>query len=388
MRPYIQEYSSKFYNKKRILHYIQNNPGNSRADISKSLQISKPTVSSLVDELAAERWVFERNGSKASSSGGRKPIQVFFNKESYYIVGVDIGGTVVELAIMNLDGDVLSKSFFKTQDHVGDYFVDKLATEIAHLIQSNGKESRQVLGVGVGVPGITDIDNGVVIDAPTIKWNNFSLTSALESLLPFPVYIDNDVNVAALGEHWKGEGQYEKDFVMITLGTGIGSGIIINNQLFRGHAYSAGEVGYMVTDKSLAEGNYEQAFKGFGFLDNHVGGPSFTARMNQLTNENLTAKDIFIRAQEHNPNASSVVDDVVSHLAVALVNIISIINPKKIVIGGGISKSIGPYLPTLDQKIKAHIPMDFELAVTKLKDVSLIGAGRLFLKEHDSILKF
>ncbi|WP_175615761.1 ROK family transcriptional regulator [Piscibacillus halophilus] len=388
VRPYIQEYSSKFFNKKRILHYIQNNPGISRADISKALNISKPTVSSLVDELILEKWVLEKAGSKASSAGGRKPIQIFFNKDAYHIVGVDIGGTVVEMAIMDLEGKVSSKSFFKTQDHVGDFFVEKLATEIIKLIQDSGKDTEQFLGVGIGVPGMTDIENGVVIDAPTIKWTNFPLVSSLEPLLPFPVYIDNDVNVAALGEHWKGEGRYEDNFVMITLGTGIGSGIIINNQLYRGHSFAAGEVGYMITDKSLAEEKYEEAFKGFGFLDNHVGGSSFTTRMIQTNYQDMTAKEIFIKAQQKDAIAMTIIDDVMSHLAIALVNVISVINPKKIVLGGGISKSIGPYLSTLEEKVRRHIPMDFELAVTKLQDVSLIGAGRLFLKENDSILKF
>ena len=107
----------KSINKKKVLHYIQNNPGRSRSEVAKSLSISKPTVSKLVDELISEGWFREKESSSSNASGGRRAFQIYFNHNAKYIVGVDIGGTSVEIAVMNLNGDS-RKVVFSTQEHL------------------------------------------------------------------------------------------------------------------------------------------------------------------------------------------------------------------------------------------------------------------------------
>ncbi|WP_255695113.1 ROK family transcriptional regulator [Virgibacillus salidurans] len=381
----------KDLNKRKIIHYIQRNQGSSRSDISKALFISKPTVSNFVDELLSEGWVSEKESEKGSSSGGRKPYQVFFNQDAYYLVGVDIGGTSIEMAVMNLAGEIINKTAFETQLYVGSQLIAVIADNVTNLIQNSNLENDQIFGVGIGVPGITNVNDGIVMDAPSIGWKNIPLQSHLEELLPFPVYLDNDVNVAALGELWKGVGKTNYNFLMITLGTGIGCGLIINGQLYRGSSYAAGEIGYMVTDKDSAEKKYEHTFTGYGFLDNHVGGPSITRRMLNYLGETeeseWTAKKIFQMANQRDETALEILNEPLSHLSFGLINVISLLNPERIVLGGRISKSMNQFLPYLSTTIEKHIPIQTELETTGVKDVSLLGAGYLLLKEHDSILK-
>ncbi|MFK4996904.1 ROK family protein [Bacillus sp. N9] len=133
------------------------------------------------------------------------------------------------------------------------------------LIINSGLEVEQIFGVGVGVPGITSVDDGIVFDAPSLGWKQYPLKQKLEKKLPFPVYIDNDVNVAVLGEKWKGAAKTKENMLLITLGTGVGCGMIINGRLYRGSTFAAGEIGYLVTDKNAAEGEYESIFSGYGF---------------------------------------------------------------------------------------------------------------------------
>lgn len=375
------------------MQYIQTKKGHSRSDIAKALKISKPTISNIVDELLEEGWIREKESEKASSSGGRKPFRISFNENASYIVGIDIGGTSVEIAVLNLSGKIINKIAFDTQKHISGDIVQTIAKQVNNILKESGLEIEQILGVGVGVPGITDVDNGIVIDAPSLNWKLTPLKSQLETLLKCPVYIDNDVNIAALGEWWKGAGETNNSIVMITLGTGIGCGLIINGDLYRGASYAAGEIGYMVTDKDTAHKRYDQTFAGYGFLDSHVGGPSITNRMLHYLGdtdkdlENWSAEKIFQMAMDGDEIALKVIHDFLSHLSYALINVISIINPQQVVLGGGISKSMGSFLSYLMETMNKHLPLQTEVSITAVEDVSLIGAGYLLLKEHDSILK-
>src|SRR5699024_1632671 len=319
--------------------------------------------------------------------------QLYFNRNAQFIMGIDIGGTTVEMALVNLEGEMIGKMSFPTQTYLPDNLLEKLSRCVFSLIAEQAIEPSQILGVGIGVPGMTDVEKGIVIDAPSLGWKQYPFKEKMKKLLPFPMYIDNDVNVAALGEHWKGAGKNKDNMLQVTLGTGIGCGIIIDRQLYRGTTFAAGEIGYMVTDKHAAEKKYNTAFSGYGFLDSHVGGPSITERMlnildaDRQSEEEWTAKKVFELALAGDEISLEVVNDALSHLAFALVNVIAIIHPQCVVIGGGISKSLDPFLPTIEQTINAHIPVETEVAITRHANISLLGSAYLVLNEHDSILK-
>lgn len=388
-------YYLKYLNKKKVLRYIQNVEGQSRATISKALKISKPTVSNLVDELLKEGWVTERESTFASSSGGRKPYRIYFNRNAKYIVGVDIGGTSTDIAVTNLEGELVSLTQFATQPCLQNDLIQTLTAKILNMLERNGIPHDKIMAVGVGVPGITDVEEGVVFEAPSLGWKNYALREKLSRQLPFPVYVDNDVNVAVLGEQWKGVAKNKQNVILITLGTGVGCGIILNGQLFRGSSYAAGEIGYMITDKNKAEQAYDPIFSGYGFLESHVGGPSIVKKMmlklpsteRSVNETEWTAKKVFQEAMKGNTVALEVVDEAISHIAFALVNVISLFNPECVVLGGGISKSGHWFLPKVRKVIEKHLPLQTEVLVTELEHVSLIGAASLCLREHESLFK-
>ncbi|WP_096190391.1 ROK family transcriptional regulator [Evansella halocellulosilytica] len=386
----------KYLNKKKVLHYLKQHANISRSEIASALSISKPTVSSLVDELIEEQWVVEKESDVSTSLGGRKPIHLSFNRDARYIVGVDIGGTTVEIGIVNINGDVLATDSFETQAALKDSLVRTICTVFKKLMKRLHIDEKKFLAIGVGAPGMTDADNGIVIDAPSLSWINFPLKQKLEDALNIPVYVDNDVNVGVLGEQWKGKAKNSKHVILITLGTGVGCGIIMNGMLYRGSAFAAGEIGYMVTDKERAKEDYDDIYLGYGFLDSHVGGPAIAKRMKKkltdiqhhsLKNSVFTAKQVFEYAKANDPAAIEVIQEALEHLAFALLNVICIFNPQYVILAGGISKSGHWFLPKIQEILANHLPVQTEIFITETEHVTIIGAAALCLREHESILQ-
>jgi glucokinase len=394
----------KYINKKKVLKCIMNNNNSttlSRADISKMLHISKPTISNLVEELLVEGWIYEVESENASSLGGRKPFHLLFNQEAQYIIGIDIGGTLVEMAIMDLEGEFIIHSSIMTQDYLDQGLIKVISNLIREMIIEADIDTEKIMAIGVGAPGITDVKKGVVTEAPSLGWNHYPLKEEVEKYLDYPVYIENDVNVAVLGEQWKGVAKEKDNVILMTLGTGVGCGIIVNGQLYHGSNYAAGEIGYLVTDKSTAKQEYDSAFAGYGFLDNHVGGPSIVLGMlKQLKEasktekyrtqeEEWTAEEIFELAKSGDPVALRVINEVIEHIGFAIINIICIFNPQCVVLGGGISKSGDWFLPKVRELVEKHLPeqSQMEIYITQLPQVSLLGTASLCLKNHESLLK-
>lgn len=368
----------------------------SRAEIADQLQLSKPTVSSIVDELLAEDWIKEMGSGDSTTQGGRKPIQLQFNAKAGFIIGVDIGGTKIAYGIGDLDGNVVIQEVMPTQPFVPDGIVDELADRIRMLLHQINIPEEKVLGMGVGSPGITNVEKGITT-APSLSWSDYPLKEKLEEKFPFPVYVDNDVNISVLGEQWLGSAVNKKNVVLITIGTGIGCGIILNGTLYRGANWAAGEIGYMVTDKNAAKKDYNPVFDGFGFLENHAGGASIEKIMKNRLKESsdhplsqvpFTTKDVFTYARENDPLALEVVNEVIEHIGFALVNVAALFNPEIIIIGGGVSRSGIWFIERLNDILKTYLPTDVQLSLTKLGDqIGIVGGMSLFLREHESLLK-
>jgi len=391
----------KYINKKIILNYIRKHGSTSRAEIADKLTLSKPTVSNLVEELLTENWIREVGSGDSTIQGGRKPIQLEFNPQAGYIIGVDIGGTKIAYGIGDIDGQIIAKDVMPTQPYVENDLIQELVTRINLLLEKANINEEQVLGIGVGNPGITDVEKGIVISAPSLQWTNYPLKEQLQNHFPFPVYVDNDVNVSVLGEQWLGSAKDKKNVVLITIGTGVGSGMIINGNLYRGSNWAAGEIGYTVTDKNAAKAGYNPIFDGFGFLENHAGGPSIARRMRELLSEhpehqllekvdaaNITAKDVFDYAKQQDPLAIQVINDAMDHLGFAIVNVAALFNPEIIILGGGVSRAGECLVKRLNKILKTYLPTEVELSLTKLGDsIGIIGGMSLFLREHESLLK-
>ncbi|MGE6257122.1 ROK family transcriptional regulator [Heyndrickxia sporothermodurans] len=391
----------KSINKKRVLQCIREYAPISRAEISSKVNISKPTVSILVDELIQDKWVFEKGIGVASSQGGRRPIQLFFNEKAAFVVGVDIGGTKVKMIISDLSGNIIAETSFPTQEYLEKNLLKKISFELDRLIEKNNLEHDAILGMGVGIPGITNTLTGFVVEAPSLNWSNYSFIEEAEKYFSFPIYADNDVNVAALGEQWLGKAKSKKTVLFIAIGTGIGSGIIINNQLYRGSSSAAGEIGYMVTDKNEVKNNFQPVFHRYGYLESVAGGKSIGDKLSsiikkekdhplysKMQSSELSAKDVFHYAKLGDSIAEQVIEEATEHLGYGIVNAASLLNPEVIILGGGVSKSAEQILPDLRKIVNQYLPSSVEIYTSQLGDnAGVLGAVSLFLREYESIIQ-
>lgn len=388
-------------NKKKVLNCIREHSPISRAEIAVKARISKPTVSMLVDDLIQEKLVFEKGIGESSSQGGRRPIQLYFNEKAFFIVGTDIGGTKVKTIICDLGGNIVASSSFKTGQFLDSGLLKQVAKEIEALVQKHNIDRSKILGMGAGVPGITETSKGIVIEAPSLNWIRYPFIQEAKQIFPFPAYVDNDVNVAALGEQWLGNAKSKRNVLFIAVGTGIGSGIIIHNKLYRGSSYAAGELGYMVTDKNEMKGDFTPVFHRYGYLESVAGGKAIGARLTKAVLQQhghplyeeaktgeLSGEMAFKLANAGDETAMRVLDEAAEHLAYGIINAASLLNPEVIILGGGVFKSADLLLPKLKEIVNQYLPSPAELKISQLgENAGALGAVSLFLREHDTIFK-
>jgi glucokinase len=387
-------------NKKIVLQCIKNHQPISRAEIAEKVLYSKPTVSLLVDELVRENWVHEKGIGESSSQGGRRPIHLYFNEKAAYVIGVDIGGTKVKTVITDLGGTIICASSFHTRKHLENGLFKQIQKEVQEMILRNQLDKGLILGMGVGVPGITETKTGVVVGAPSLKWVRYPFLIEAERFFSFPVYVDNDVNIAVLGEQWLGRAKNKENVLFISVGTGIGSGIIIHNQLYRGSSYASGELGYMVTDKNDMKNEFKPIFHRYGYLESVAGGKAIGRKFTQLVQQNkshplckeaaeteLTGEQAFLFAKSGDVTALSVVENAIEHLAYGIINAASLLNPEVIILDGGVMKSADFILPRLQKIVYQYLPSSVEIYRSQLgENAGVLGAVSLFLREYDSIL--
>ncbi|MGP4079032.1 ROK family transcriptional regulator [Pseudalkalibacillus sp. R45] len=377
----------KNMNTKIVLDCIIEHEPISRAEISKRVKISKPTVSQLVNQLLMDGFVYEVGMGNSSTTGGRKPVQLCFNERNAYIIGIDIGGSKVASGITDLRGKVHSYREFPTQEFLHKDLFKRLQEDVQEMLNDLNLTKSDILGIGLGVAGVTDVEKGLVIAAPALEWKQFLIKDELEAYYDLPIFVDNDVNISVLGEHWIGAGVEKSNIIYISIGTGIGSGIILNGNLYRGSNYSAGEIGYQVTDRELAR-DFNPVLKGFGFLESMAGGISIGEQLSERINKKVTAKEAFEMADKGDEDARDVIDFAIENLGIGISNYISLLDPEIIILGGGISGSYESFREQLQEIIKKYTPGKCEVFPTKLgKEAGVIGASALFLKEYDSIFK-
>lgn len=376
----------KTINTRNVLNCIVEERALTRADISKKLHLSKPTVSSIVRQLLEDDWIYETGSGDASAGGGRKPVQLEFNAKRSYLIGIDIGGTNVTLGMTDLNGDVCAYREFPTQQHLHNNLFEEIERCVDSMKSQLGLSETDILGLGVGVPGITDVEEGLVIEAPALDWKRFPVREKLKEIFDYPIYVDNDVNSVVLGEHWKGSASKKSNLVYIAIGTGIGSGIILNGELYRGSNYSAGEMGYVVTDRDDVK-EFKPMFKGYGYLESVASGSSISHALSGRLDRDVTAEEAFALYAQGDADAVSVIDFAVDNLAIGISNYVSLFDPEIIILGGGVSKSFQLINERLIDIIEEYTPQRCDVVQTTLKEeAGIIGAAALFLKEHDLLL--
>jgi glucokinase len=382
-------------NRSAILELIRCTGPISRTKIAEVLQVSLPTVMRIVDELTAEGWVHE-TGVK-EWSGGRKRSLVKFSGSDYQIIGIDLGGTKIFGALADFNGQILHEMHFDHhQTHAEDSFRVVIHV-IEELLKVAGHGEIPVCGIGIGVPGITIAETGEVSLAPALEWQGFPLRARLEERYPYPVVIENDVNLAALGEVWFGSKDCdEQNLVLIAIGTGIGAGVIINGNIYSGVHHMAGEIGYLLLDHD----HLGREYPGFGAFEQVASGTgianrarlTYEGRLSTGNQESLTAEDIFTAARRHEKWAETILVDTIDYLAQAIAAVALLYDPDVILLGGGVSRSADLLIDPILRRLEGAIPTLPNLSVSRLGNRgAVMGAVMQLLRitsNHYTLQKF
>ena len=308
-----------------------------------------------------------------------------------YGFGIDVGGTTVKLAYFNENGELLHKWEIPTNTaNGGAAIVPDIARAVKDYLKDNNIPIGDILGLGVGVPGPVD-RRGNVNRCVNLGWGVFNIEQELAGLTGLPVKAGNDANVAALGEAWKGGGQGCDNMVLATLGTGIGGGIIIDGKIVYGAHGAGGEIGHMVLNKEESVpcgcGKYgcaEQYGSATGIVRTarrHLNRSLYPSTLRDV--ENLTCKDIFDAAAAGDVLANEILEIIYSQLAEFLSNVCCVVDPDRVVIGGGVSKAGEPLLKGIRRhmhKFVFHAICGVEFSLATLgNDAGAYGAFKLIL---------
>ena len=305
--------------------------------------------------------------------------------------GVDIGGTTIKLGMFDLAGNILDKWEIPTRkEDNGDHILEDAADSIQKKMKEHNVAENEVEGVGVGVPGPVDKD-GMIYGAANLGWNTFNIKDRMESILHVPVAAGNDANVAALGEMWKGGGKGYQDMVLVTLGTGIGGGIIIGGNIITGSLGSAGEIGHM----HIQDGEKETCGCGKKGCLEQYGSAEGIARLARrklaatdketiLRGQDISAKTVFDAVKQKDAVALEIAEEFGVYLGKGLAAVACVVDPQAFVIGGGVSKAgeiLTEYIRKNYEKyvFKGCRNAKFVLA-TLGNDAGIYGAAKLILK--------
>ena len=306
------------------------------------------------------------------------------------IFAADIGGTTVKLGMFTIEGELLDKWEIDTRkENNGGFILPDIAASIKAKMESENIEKEDVIGIGVGAPGPVD-KNGVIYKAVNLGWGVLNIKEELEKLTGVTVMAGNDANVAALGEMWKGGGEGYSDLVVVTLGTGIGGGVIIDGRIVTGYKGAGGEIGHIHINDDETEvcgcgnkGCFEQyaSATGIARLANRKLGSSNEDSV--LRKYEINAKTVFDAVKAGDKLAMEIAEEFGEYLGKGLANVADVTNPEVFVIGGGVSKAgqvIIDYGQKNFKKYVFHACRDAKFVLAKLgNDAGIYGAAKLAL---------
>jgi predicted NBD/HSP70 family sugar kinase len=377
----------KHINREGILHQLKENPRVSRADLAKLTELSRPCVSALVDEMITEGLISEVG--MGESKGGRKPILLEYNFQAYGVIGAVFEGSTLQLAIANLKGELLiQRTTCLPQPMTGETAIQSIKQGIAALLDESGFKKEWLLGMGLGLPGITQRSAGTVSYAPSTGWMGLPVQQEIEEILGLPVVIDNDVNLMTLGEFHKGIGVGHSNLVYMYAGTGIGAGIMIDGQLYRGAKEASGEIGYMMVGPvgNQTKGEYGVFERNYSVRAIHDKAKDVLPSID----EGLSiVKQIVDQADRGSEEAQTLLDDICRHWTYGIANLTSVMDPALLILSGEMLHIGDKGINKIQQWLNDWVPSVPQIKMASLGDqAGLIGAIHCTLEAFPSTPRF
>ncbi|WP_342027748.1 ROK family protein [Lihuaxuella thermophila] len=295
--------------------------------------MNKATVSTLVGELIEENLVYEIGPGK--SSGGRRPVMLLFNKLAGYAIGVDLGVNYILTVLTDLQGNIVGEETCELHNRSLDEVIPLLKKSIQSVSNQTPKCTYGIVGIGIGVPGLVD-DKGLVLFAPNLGWKNVNLKEMIATEFNTPVIIDNEANAGAYGEKLFGVGKGISNLVYVSAGIGIGTGIILNNELYRGRSGFSGEIGHLIIEvngKKCSCGNkgcWELYASERALVEEAT---SLLSGNSGLGKEEIDLSYLVKLANQGKPEVIRLFNQIGEYLGIGITNIINTFNPEMIIIG-------------------------------------------------------
>ena len=330
--PLIDLSEKRLFTARQVIRPLLEQGPKSRAELSRHTGMSRQTVSKAIDSLKLGGWVEQVEVRRVGIGGQATHYKV--NGSSAFALAIDLGGTKIDGVLVNLAGQVVGKHRMETSALGGSVVIDQISQMADFLFKESKNERSKLRTCVVGVPGVPDPMNGTVRLAPNMEgWDRLDVKNALHEALGCTVVLENDVNLAALGELHFGAGRALSNFGFLNLGTGVGMGLILDKRLVRGETGAAGEIGFL----PLAPGSESSCNMPAGPLEHSVGSHGLLTRYN--INSNKKAKDvseIFARARRHEGAARGALEEAGSLFAFALLSVAACVDVRDFVLGGSI----------------------------------------------------
>ncbi len=375
-------------NRATILNLIRQHQPISRVKIARLTGLNKSTISSIVNELLSENLVFEEKIKDPNV--GRNPIHLRLKTNTHFVGAINLDTVYTRVAVVDIDGSVLIRDKVPTDKDNPEHSL-KSAYQLLKRIQKK-KKIAALEGVGISVAGMVDAGRGVVLYAPNLQWRDLNLRQIIETIDPGikNLRIENDSKASALAELWFGQGEITKynDFVFLSVGAGIGSGIIVGRKLLEGFNHSAGEFGHM----TLVKDGLACACGNKGCLEVYASDRATARRYNEMVDrgaqdykETMFA-DVLIRAMEGEPLANKALKETAVYLGIGIKNILRVIDPPAVVIGGKIIQAWSIIYPEIIKVLKEGQMFGLERKVKILPSSlkvrpRLLGAATIAIRE-------
>ena len=347
-----------------ILNCLRETSPLSRAQLVGITGLNKTTVSSLVRQLIARQFVREIGFD--SSGGGRPAVLLELNPDAGCVIGIEIGVDFILVILTDFKAQVLWRHREDTDKTEGREAILAKALDVVRQTFVVGESTQNpVLGIGIGVPGLVDVSSGNLLFAPNLKWCDVPLREVFSREFDVPVFVDNDANVAALGERYFGAAQRSKDFVYLSIGVGLGGGIVLDGQLYRGIGGYAGEIGHMTIMSNGARCNcgnrgcWETLVSQTAVVHRvrkavEAGNASLIGRLVKVQLERISIPVIVEAAEGGDEVARQALEETGNYLGIGIANLINAFNPELIIFGGVMSLASNYLLPAVEKTLEGR----------------------------------
>ena len=375
-----------------ILEIVSDAGEISRTEIARRSKLSPPAVTVIINDLLEKGLILEVG--KAPSTGGRRRRLISLNPDGRYFIGVDIGATKIHGGLLDFTGELLCNLETPTDSQIPTKEV--VISVIENLMSKSKVPRKKILGIGLGIPGVVNPENRIATFSPGVGWENRDIGGEIYEAVGIPVWVDNEANTKVHGEQWKGALKDINNGVCLTIGNGIGMGLLLNQRVYHGKRGASGEIGYWL----LNFGESIQRNPGYGHLESFAAGSGIVQRTKDYLGANqqvtsslrgmeLSAKAVFEAAQNNDPVGVKIIEETTRMLGIAIANLSSLLDVERVVLSGGITRAGSILLDPIKEIVEALAPYPPEIVISELQETAgVLGAAHGFIVQDQTYINF